>query len=338
MKINKILIPIFLLGFATQAQDGIEDLLAAGVEDAKRFSEGYFAPAAEGVMFALSNGWYNTAKGKKLGKFEIAIIGNASFIKDDHKQFELNVANYNNLHFPDPGQVSGMVATALGENDPDVNMIIEYENELGMTEELEITLPQGIGSEEVNILPTAYVQASVGVIEGGEVKLRFLPKIDQEEVSLQLFGAGVQYEVTSLLPAEKLFPLHISAVIGYTSLKASYDFTDSSIIDGDNQRVETDVDSWLFSAVASTKLPVINFYGGLGFMSGNSTSSVLGTYRIQEGILASETIVDPYSVENKVSGIKATLGFKLKLAFFRLHADYSFQEFNNVSVGISFGI
>lgn len=333
MKINKLLIPIFLIGFAAQAQNGIEDLLAAGVEDAKRFSEGYFAPAAEGVMYALSNGWYNTAKGKKLGQFEIAIIGNASFVKDEHKQFELNVADYTYLRFED-GQQTQMVATALGENDPDIKMVIDYNN--GTTQE--ITLPQGIGSAGVNILPTAFIQASVGLIKGAEVKVRFLPKIDQEDVKVSLFGAGLQYEVTSLLPAEKIFPVRISAVIGYTSLKASYDFTGSSVVQGSNQRVETDVDSWLFSAVASTKLPVINFYAGLGFVSGNSTSSVLGTYRIQTGPFLNEELVDPYSVDNKISSVKATLGTKLTLGFFRLHADYSFQEFNNVSVGISFGI
>ncbi|HLU80530.1 MAG TPA: DUF6588 family protein [Flavobacteriaceae bacterium] len=338
MKINRLLIPICFLGFAAQAQDGIEDLLAAGVEDAKRFSNSYFAPAAEGIMYSLSNGWYNTGKGKKLGQFEISIIGNASFIKDEHKQFQLNTADYNNLRFTNPGQASGMVASSLGENNPDINMVIEYEDEFGNTQELGITLPQGIGSAGVNILPSAFLQANVGLIKGAEVKFRFLPKIDQEDVEVQLFGGGIQYEVTSLLPAEKIFPLHISAVIGYTSLKASYDFTGSSIIDGENQRVETEVDSWLFSAVASTKLPVINFYGGIGFISGNSTSSVLGTYRIQEGVLANETLVDPYSVENKVSGVKATVGFKLKLAFFRLNADYSFQEYNNLSVGLNFGI
>ncbi|HET8809320.1 MAG TPA: DUF6588 family protein [Flavobacteriaceae bacterium] len=330
-------VPIFLFCFGIQAQNGIDQLLAAGIEDAKQFSDSYFSPAAEGVMFGLSNGWYSTAEGKNLGDVEISIIGNASFVKDEHKSFTLNVDDYTYLRFQDPSQQFGEVATALGENDPEITMIIEFENELGMTEEIEITLPQGIGSAGVNILPTAYLQVGVGVFKGTEVKLRYLPKIDQDGVNLQLYGGGIQHELTSWIPGAKNLPFAIGVLVGYTHLEASYDLEDNSTVQGDNQRIETKVNSLVATAIVSTKLPIVNFYGGLGYISGNSQSDLLGTYRVQAGILGTQTVVDPYSVENKANGFKATIGARLKLGFFRLHADYSFQKFNNASVGISFG-
>lgn len=333
----KLFLPIFLVVCAVHGQNGIDQLLAAGVEDAKQFSEDYFSPAAEGVMYGLSNGWYNTAKGKEPGDFEITIVGNASFVKDEHKSFTLNVADYNYFRFQDPAQQTGEVATALGENDPEVTMLIEYQNELGITEQVEIKLPQGIGAAGVNVLPTAFLQLSVGVFEGTEIKVRYLPKIDQEDVAVQLYGGGIQHEITSWLPGAKVLPISIGVLVGYTHLKAEYDLDDSSVVEGDNQKIETEANSLLFSALVSTKLPVVNFYGGLGYVTGNSQSDLLGTYRIKAGILGNQEVVDPYSVENKVSGIKATLGTRLKLGFFRLHAAYSFQEFNTVNVGIGVG-
>lgn len=333
MKI-KFFLPIFLLVLSVHAQNGIDQLLAAGVEDAKQFSEGYFSPAAAGVMYGLSNGWYHTAEGKDLGDFEISIIGNASFVNDDYTRFTIDVRDYNFLRFQDASQQTGSVATALGENNPEVTMIIEYQNELGINEQVEITLPQGIGSAGVNVLPTAFLQLSVGVLEGTEVKVRYLPKIDQEGVAVQLFGGAIQHEITSWLPGGDLLPIHIGVLVGYTHLKAGYDLTSNSVVEGENQRIETQTGSLVFSALVSTKLPVINFYGGLGYVSGNSQSDLLGTYRVQAGVLGNQSITDPYSVESKINGLKATLGTRLKLGFFSLNADYSFQEFNTVSVGI----
>jgi len=40
--------------------------------------------------------------------------------------------------------------------------------------------------------------------------------------------------------------------------------------------------SLTFQAIASTKLPIINFYGALGYVSGKIiTTDILGTYSVQ---------------------------------------------------------
>ena len=88
--------------------------------------------------------------------------------------------------------------------------------------------------------------------------------------------------------------------------------------------------------MASTKLPVINFYGSLGYMTGKSETDLLGTYTVTSGPFQT-TYTDPFSVTKKASGATATLGTKLKLGFFRLHADYTLAEFNLLTVGVHFG-
>ena len=94
-------------------------------------------------------------------------------------------------------------------------------------------------------------------------------------------------------------------------------------------------------AQVSTKLPIINFYGGLGYVTGTSEFDILGTYRFRDATPifgGEESITDPFSIENDISGIRATLGLKLNLGFFGLHADYNIADYNTVSAGVHFGI
>ncbi|MEX0290571.1 MAG: DUF6588 family protein [Flavobacteriaceae bacterium] len=328
---------LFLIAFTscfiTTAQSNINELLAAGLDDAERFTNDYLSPVSEGAIYSISGSWYNTADAKPLGGFEISIIGNMTSFKnkDDKKAFVLNTADYDNLQFVD-GSTSKSVSTALGDLEG-IRVFVEDDNGL-LREEFE--LPTGLASEDINFIPSAYLQASVGIIKGTEVKAKFLPKINTDDVSVGLYGLGLQHDFTKHLPADKLLPVAISAVIGYTHLDATYDFTNTSIIDGSDQRIDTKINSWVFQAVASTRLPVINFYGGIGYLTGKSETDILGTYIVTGGPFQQQ-YTDPFSVNKDASGVIANVGTKLKLGFFRLHADYTIAEFNNLSVGINFG-
>lgn len=340
MKKSSILL-MLLATFFTQAQNQLEDLLAAGIEDAQRFATGYISPAAEGLIVNLSNGWVQTANVKKPLKFEIQIIGNVTFVKEEKRSFTLNTNDYNNLYFSD-GTTVKEVATAFGENNPDIRVFAVVTDDTGLFEEdVEFNLPQGLASVDMSLLPTAFLQARVGIFKGTEVKFRFFPKVDYEDVKSNFWGAGVQHDFTELLPAENVWPIHLSAFIGFTSFNGSFDFTDSQIIEGVQQRFEVNLNSWLFQLQASTKLPVINFYGGLGFITGTSDFDVLGTYTVRAGTPITEvssTFNDPFSVKNKASGIKATLGTRLQLGFFSIYAEYNASEYSTASAGIGFGI
>ena len=319
---------------SSKAQD-IDALLAAGIDDAQRFANDYLMPGTNGLMYSMNANWFNTADAKPLGGFEISIVANAASIKDDHKSFLMNTSLYNNVQFVQ-GPSSQYVSTALGENNPDVVVEVTYEDPIFGNQTEEITLPSGLGSENVNLLPTAFIQGALGLSKGIELKARFVPKIDTEDVSLSMYGAGLQVEFTKWLPADKILPVAVSGLVAYTHLDGSYDLTDSSNISGNNQRLENATNTWLYQLIASTKLPVINFYGGIGYIKGKSESDLLGDYTISNG-LVSKTVTDPFSVSSEVSGVRGTLGTKLKLGFFRLNAEYHLAEFDAFAVGINFG-
>ncbi|SFR65720.1 DUF6588 family protein [Maribacter stanieri] len=319
------------------AQADFNNVLSAGVEDAERFTTDYMEPLSESVVYSISTGWYNTADAKPLGGFEISIVGNITGFKnkEDKKTFLLDPNDYENLDFVDNPGVAREVSTALGDISG-TEMFVEGEV-LGVTVRETFELPSGLAGEDINFVPSGYVQASVGLIKGIEIKARFLPKMEYEDASIGLYGIGIQHDITKLLPADKILPVAISAVIGYTNISGDYDLTNARLIDGENQRIEAQINSWVFGGVVSTKLPIINFYGGVNYITGKSVTDVLGTYRVTSGPFASETYVDPFSITKKVSGVTGTLGTKLKLGFFRLNAEYNLGEFNTATVGINFG-
>ncbi|KAB7531432.1 hypothetical protein F8C76_08055 [Flagellimonas olearia] len=334
---KRIILLVSLCNFSlAMAQSNLNDILAAGLDDAERFTTAWLNPVTEAGVYSISNGWYNTADAKPLGGFEISIIGNLTGFKnkDNKKAFTLDTNDYENLQFED-GSTSKLVSTALGDIQG-VGVYVEAEIAPGVTERVDFELPSGLASEDLNFVPSGYIQASVGLIKGTEVKARFLPKINTDDVKIGLFGFGIQHDFTKHLPADKILPVAISAVIGYTNLSGEYDFTNTDVIDGENQRIDAKFSSWNFSAVASTRLPVINFYGGLGYITGKSDTDVLGTYQVQSGPFQT-TYEDPFKISNKVSGVVANVGTKLKLGFFRLNADYNIGEFNTFTFGVNFG-
>ncbi|MDT0295465.1 DUF6588 family protein [Mesonia ostreae] len=334
---KKLILIICILGGAQlSAQNSIQELLNAGVDDAQTFMSSYFEPGAAGALYAVNAGWYNSAKAKNFLGFEISVIGNASLVDDDKKSFLLDVNDYSNIRLAS-GQYQVEVATIYGVNQPDVIVLVDYMMPNGSTQTLEIELPQGAINQTLDAVPAAFLQGSIGLFKGFEFKARFVPKIEYDEVSTNLYGAGIQYEFTSLLPADKLFPVAVSGLIGYTHFAADYDL-DQTPIQAESPNISTKLSSFNFSVIASTNLPIINFYGGVNYMTGNAKTNLNGKYTFTEGVLQGETIQDPLRVKNDVDGVSATLGFNLKLAFVGLNASYSFQQYNAVSVGLNFGL
>lgn len=328
---------MFLTVAPLSAQDNLGKLLASGIEDTRTFAADYFRPGTEASMYNLSSGWFQSAEVKGVLGFEFSIIGSGAVNLGEHQAFLMRTTDYQNLEFAD-GSSEKEVATFLGHNQPPVDVHLTYDTPLG-SEQVTITLPDGLASAGVDFVPSAFLQARLGIFKGTELKVRYFPKINYEDVEAEIYGAGIQHEITSwLFPVD--MPVAISGIVAYTKMNGSYDFTRQNYLDGENQRVKTEMDTWLFSGIVSTNLPVINFYGGLGYVSGSSNTAMLGTYIVRDertGYTVAE-VEDPFSLDDEIGGVKASLGLSLKLGFVKLHADYSFQEYETVSAGLHFGI
>ena len=335
---KKVICGLLLMGsvISVSAQD-FSSIFTSGLEVSNQFAEGYLEPGAEAMVYSMNNGWFSSAEAKPILGFEISIIGNVAAVQDDKRTFNFAPDPQYGLTYMDGSSLKD-VATILGTVDPDIVMEYTVTDPItGLSETVELVLPESITEDDINNIPSGYLQASLGILKGTELKFRVFPNTDINDRKIGMYGGAIQHEFTSWLPAESLFPVAISGLVAYSKMDASYSMENVSNVDGDNQRFENTTKTWLFQSIFSTKLPVINFYGGVGYLVGNSQSDLKGSYIVYQGFGVTAVVDDPISVTNKVSGVRATLGTRLKLGFFRLNADYTFAAFNTASVGVSFG-
>ncbi|WGK63677.1 DUF6588 family protein [Croceiramulus getboli] len=330
-----ILIVGLLTGSLAQAQisSGFESVIAAGQEDANTIMDAYMNPAMEGLVYAMNGGWYHSAKThKKLG-FDLTIAYSGAMVPEDKELFAFSELEFNNMITANPD----LSPTAAGGGEGAlVTVMLE-----GTDEEVQFRMPQGAKDElPFNAVPAPILQASVGLIYDTDVIVRFVPEVGSDDIKGSQFGAGLKHNLMQYLGPLDNLPLNISVLGAFSTMNVDYDFTDGEIIAGDNQRAEFKLNSFTVQALASLDFPIVSVYGGLGYAGGSSSLKVLGTYEIDyevAGVFSrTETFVDPIDLDYDPSGVRATLGARLNLAFFKLFADYTLQEYNTLTAGIAF--
>ncbi len=326
---------IVFLSFNAKAQktDNIGYFLAAGIEDAEKLSSLYLTPAAEGLLYGLTGGWFNTASTHEKFGFELSVIINGSFIPSKKKLYTLDVSQFENIQLTS-GATQIDVATILGEENETVE--VEATIELnGQTRTVTFDLPSGIGLADINFLPTAFLQGSLGLPKKTDLKLRYFPKIKIDEAKIGMYGMAAQHEISQWIPS---MPFTVSGLIAYTRLDGEYDLTTSNAnVSATNDFIELKMNSWLFHIIASKKVSLFDFYGAIGYVTGDSNLSLKGDYTITVQDITKD-FSNPISIQNNISGMKAAIGTNMKFGFFSLNLNYSFQEFNNLSVGLNFAI
>ena len=105
------------------------------------------------------------------------------------------------------------------------------------------------------------------------------------------------------------------------------------------------MNTWTVQAIASLDFKVITLYGSVGYNNGKSSVRMKGDYTLTYDLedengnvigTIDESISDPISLDFQASGMRATLGTRLNIGFFKIFADYTLQEYNTVSAGIAF--
>lgn len=341
------------------------DILSGGVNDAQQIFKSYVAPTANGIGASLSTGWYNTAKPHKLGGFDLTITMNMTLIPEEAKTFNLD-----ELSLSDRVRIEGdrIVSTMSGKNVKDTRL--EYYETVGQgtPAETEVNFagyesPPGIG---LNIIPLPMAQLGIGLIKETEIMGRWVPTVNfRDNGELGLWGVGLKHSVSQWIPAiSKLPVVNISIMGGYTKFHAlsNLDFTpdDLNAIDMtsdavvfDDQSIELNVSSFTMNLLVSADLPIICFYGGVGFASTNTALDMYGYYPIpavdsdptsptfSEVIVTDASVVekDPLSMEIKntdggTTKPRLNIGMRLKFGVITLHGDFTKADYSVVSAGL----
>ena len=351
---KNIFIGLFCLVASVVNAQNIEDLLASGKEDTSIYLGHYLQPVYKGLIYDLNNGWYHTGKTHKKYGFDITINATASFVPNNEKVFLFKNTDYTNLELQS-GSASSDLPTVMGQaSNEQINVRVPV-NLLGEAVPLgshtgfrvaSFETLDGIEDEITDsgfpaAVPAPMVQFGLGLPSKTDLKIRFVPSIGGEDVAFNLFGIGLQHNLLQHFKlADKTPLINLSLLAAFTSSKTVYAPKDSSI--GVNQETTIKINSYTAQLVGDVDFKIINFYAGLGYVAGNASTKVNGDYTINysySGIALADTTVtlhDPIDIKYSLSGMKATLGMRLNIVWFKIFADYTIQEYNTVNAGIAF--
>jgi len=326
----------------------VGDLLSTGSGNAALIVQEYLKPYAKSFGADLNGGWYNTAKVHKLGGFDLTLSISAALVPSADKSFNLNTIGLKGQYsvLGDPN-----TPTVAGKNESGPTLILkDPTNTYTLTQ---FTMPKGTG---IGMFPSPMVQLGIGLVKETELTGRFVPKLSFGSSSLSLWGIGVKHSLKQWIPGIKMLPFfNLSFFAGYTKFTSNVglsltpqfyynaldpDPTNQMTQPFDNQNMELAVKSFTANILASFDLPIITFYGGIGFCSTSSSLTLNGNYPIPE--LSGTTIVlkdSPNPFMNiKFSGIgtkpRLNAGIKFKMAVITIHFDYTLANYSVITAGL----
>jgi hypothetical protein len=341
-----LLAVVMSISTIVNAQVGdVGDLFGSGTENAELLFKSYFSPWINALGADLNGGWYNTASSHKPGGFDLTITMNTSFVPEVDKTFDLNSLGLTNVTFPN-GSNS---ATAAGVKDGGKQIV--YSPVPGVpAANVSIDAPDGTG---VGFMLMPMMQVGVGLFKETDVSFRYMPKMTIGNVEdFGLWGVGLKHSIKQWIPGIAKVPVFQLALQGgYTKMSTNIgldinplDIGLTGTGDYSNQELEIEVTSFTMNLLVGASLPVVDFYGGIGFANTEANIALKGMFPVpfdDSGDAKDET--NPIDIEvtnsdgNKVKP-RVNVGMRLKLGIITFHADYTRANYNLVSggIGISF--
>ncbi|MEO9805832.1 MAG: DUF6588 family protein [Reichenbachiella sp.] len=339
-----ICLPGSMYGQITSLEDAealdISVFLKGGEEAASELMGLYLNPAFTGMGFGVANGWYNTAKPHKPLGFDITAT--LSLAKTPNSDLFFSMLQAGDI-------TSGGIRTQSGNTEEFATVFgddrtVGLESSLtqnGITVTSQFNAPPGLNLEDdVNgYVPVPMLQAGIGLIKNTDLKIRWVPtqKSDEDGYELKMFGLGVMHDFKQWIPGIKHIPIDMSVLVAFNRINAKLDLTNDAV-SGAGQEGEFGINAWTYQVLVSKKLSILTLYGGFGFNNVSTSLEVKGSYDIQDDTDSNLviTLVDPVSESFTSSGMRATAGFRLKLAIITLHADYTLQKYNTITAGLGF--
>lgn len=287
----------------------------------------------KGAIYSSNSGWYNTAKvHKKLG-IDLSLRINSSFIPSSEQIFSVTDLDYistDAINLP----------TIAGESRQE-NLIITIPSDGNMPEmTTTIKSPKGIKSRlPLGAIPAPVLQLGIGIPFDTEIIIRYSPEYHRRGIDMSLKGIGVKHNLLQYFGPIDKFPLNVSAFASFSKMKIDYDIQSFSSLEGSGQVAQFSLNNYNLLLLASLDVLVVNFYAGIGLTGGSSSFKMLGQYDLeyqtQSNIPVQRTLRDPIDMNFKASDFQTTLGAKFKFLIFSAFIDFTFQEYNTLSAGIS---
>jgi len=344
-----IILCLFSLASFSQFKD--VDFLRTAPADGVKYLEAYISPWANAFGAGLNGGWYNTAKPHKFGGFDITLNTSVGIVPTSAQTFDASKIGLSSA-------ISGAGISSTVAGPDKAGPLMSY-NANGVIL-ASFNAPKGV---DWRYIPVPTAQVGVGLPFGTELKVRFIPKIKIKDGDVSLWGVGLLHNITQYLPGNKLLPFDVSLFGGYTKLMANVPLglePDPSVTKAyttinastafNSQNMKITVGALNISAIASLNLPVITFYGGVGYTKTRTAIELSGNYPLpvivalpvphaeynDSGVKKGSDF--PKMDIKNFSGLRANIGFRIKLAFLTIHADYTRAQYNVLTAGLGISI
>lgn len=311
-------------------------------QDAQTYLNNYVGPGMLSFANGMAGGWYNTAKPHKTLGIDLTFTLNMANIPSSERNFLFQNSDYSNLQMA--GGTQGDFPTIVGGNTTQqLSLVGTYTdprtgNTYTYTAET-FDAPEGFDVEDLPVagVPVPMLQLGIGLIKNTDIKLRF-GKVNSDDYSVNLFGIGLMHDFKQWIPGIKHIPIDMSAFVGFSRFKATVDVDENQTTFTAQGEGEMTANTTTMQLLVSKKLAIVTPYFGVGYNAVSSSFKVKGTFTNNN---LRDTSGNPFTLTDPVdltfdggSGLRTTLGLRIKLAIFTLHADYTLQKYNMLTAGV----
>ncbi|RPH89902.1 MAG: hypothetical protein EHM72_19770 [Calditrichaeota bacterium] len=288
---NLVILATILIGIATAAAQDLSQIASAyNGENGK----GYMQPLGDCFGAALSSGLNQTAQIHRSGlHIRFGLHTMTALVSDDQKTF-----------------------TAKTQGDFSPEQTADAPTIFGSTEGASVVGVAGTGylfpgGLDIDRLPIAVPQVTIGSLRGTELVVRFIQMdLDDNFKELSLTGYGLRHSISQYV---KTLPVDIAAAFFMQNFHV-----------GDIVKAST----LYYGVQVSKKFGILTLYGGIG--GGNAETQI---EYVTESKGDPETI--SFDLDSKTS-IRFSAGYMLQAGPLFLHTDFNFGSSNVLALGLGF--
>ena len=321
---NKILALalIFICNLTSYSQ---EDNSRLFIDDMLLLAGNFAQPAAEGVGYQSSAGWFSSAVSLDEWDFRFSVQGNALFIPEGQKKYTLRQDQLKLLQIQ--GASSAELPTAFGGASDvafggTINLgIISYELD-----------PPLEAFEGVNrsYVPSAFAQVAVGLPYETELIVRATPKVTIDDVAASTYGIGLKHGLNQYFGPADEEDLHLALGVAYSKFDVEYEF--SPIGEQDfllMNLVQVDADLFLAEIVGSKRWDYFEPFAAIGIIDSNFNYELGGS-----GTLLPMVNSEIGTLADAQTKVKADFGFNFHYGDFRFSTMATVGDFFNANLGL----
>ena len=197
------------------------------LDDATLYADKYITPMADAAVYQASSAWMTSAKKRDLWSVTVSIHGNAFFVPQSDKSFQISNSDFKFLNIE--GASTLQAQTALGGTQVNYltgNLNLQLAPGLFTTVPVRIETPKGI---EQNTIIYPYIMASVGLWQGTEVAVKYSTKTQLKKGDYQVYGFGIKHNLSQYFKSLEDSKINIATMITLSKEEINFRFLDVQV-------------------------------------------------------------------------------------------------------------